>query len=239
MARDSYSLPALPDGRRDRPDRPRPEEDDRARRRAARRRCPPSRWSAGWPMYLLAHVAFRFRNIHTFNRQRLAAGGPAARPGAGGDRDPAWATLAIPTALIWCDDPLRDDQLRRGAAARGSATVRPRRPPVARSRSDQPDSTGWPPLSQVPTPPWPTWITGSVALALQERGGKAAALAAAAHRGDHPGRSAARRAARCELAVRDVDRAGDVACGELVGVPDVEHHDPLSVRAARPGRRGR
>ena len=68
-------LPALPHGRR-----------HRARRASASKRrsatsairsgsCPPRRCSAAAALYLLAHVAFRWRNVHTLNRQRLVCAG--------------------------------------------------------------------------------------------------------------------------------------------------------------------
>ena len=61
-------LPALPDGGRHRPRRPRPQEDPRP---TSTIRCIAG---AGFALarrvalYLLAHVAFRYRHIHTINR---------------------------------------------------------------------------------------------------------------------------------------------------------------------------
>ena len=60
-------LPALPDGRRDRAARARAEEDARARRRAARARAGATALLGGTALYLLAHVAFRWRNVHRFS----------------------------------------------------------------------------------------------------------------------------------------------------------------------------
>jgi len=59
------------------------------------------------------------------------------------------------------------------------------------------------------------------ALALQDRGGQSAALAAAADRGDLPV-SRQLSLAIGKLAVGEMDRAGDVRLRELVLVPDVE-----------------
>ncbi|MGZ8666128.1 MAG: low temperature requirement protein A [Solirubrobacterales bacterium] len=55
----------------------------------------------GLALYLLAHVAFRYRNIHTINRQRLglALALFALLPLA--TSIPALAALMIPTVLIW------------------------------------------------------------------------------------------------------------------------------------------
>jgi low temperature requirement protein LtrA len=55
---------------------------------------------AGTSLYLLAHVAFRWRNIHTLNRQRLLVGLllPALIPLA--VELPALATLAILAAVL-------------------------------------------------------------------------------------------------------------------------------------------
>ena len=39
----------------------------------------------GTALYLLAHIAFRLRNVHTLNRQRLLCAVAAAGAGAGGD----------------------------------------------------------------------------------------------------------------------------------------------------------
>ena len=55
----------------------------------------------GLALYLLAHVAFRYRNVHTLNRQRLglALALFALLPLA--TSIPALAALMIPTVLIW------------------------------------------------------------------------------------------------------------------------------------------
>ena len=42
----------------------------------------------GLAIYLLAHVAFRYRNVHTLNRQRLGLALAPLRAGARGDLDP-------------------------------------------------------------------------------------------------------------------------------------------------------
>ena len=77
------------------------------------------------------------------------------------------------------------------------------------------------------------------ALALQDRGGQAAAFAAAADRRD---RAVAGQLVEAlgEVAVGDVERAGDVLAGVLGGVADVEDQRRLAVRRrAPPARRGR
>ena len=56
-------VPALPDGRRDRARRARDEEDARARRRSAATSSPTVALLGGAALYLLAHVAFRLRNV--------------------------------------------------------------------------------------------------------------------------------------------------------------------------------
>ena len=52
----------------------------------------------GTAMYLLAHVAFRWRNVHRFSRQRLSARGPAGRAAArwpsSSPRWPRWRSSA-------------------------------------------------------------------------------------------------------------------------------------------------
>ena len=65
-------LPALPDGRRDRAGRARAQEDARPRRRARWSSCPPSALLGGAALYLLAHVAFRWRNMHRFSSAAAA-----------------------------------------------------------------------------------------------------------------------------------------------------------------------
>ena len=45
----------------------------------------------GLALYLLGHVAFRYRHIHTINVQRAGAGRAAARDAAARDRDPGAA----------------------------------------------------------------------------------------------------------------------------------------------------
>ena len=59
-------LPALPDGRRHRARRARAEEDARPRRRPAQARAGDA-MLAGTALYLVAHVAFRWRNVHRFS----------------------------------------------------------------------------------------------------------------------------------------------------------------------------
>ena len=56
-------LPALPDGRRHRAGRARPEEDDRRRRTSRSKTVPAVALLGGTALYLLAHVAFRLRNV--------------------------------------------------------------------------------------------------------------------------------------------------------------------------------
>ena len=64
-------LPALPDGRRHRARRAGDEGDARARRAIRSQLVPTAALLGGAALYLLAHVAFRLRNVHTLNRRRL------------------------------------------------------------------------------------------------------------------------------------------------------------------------
>ena len=54
----------------------------------------------GAAMYLLAHVAFRLRNMHTLSVRRLVCAMRAARTGARRRALPALATLAILAAVL-------------------------------------------------------------------------------------------------------------------------------------------
>jgi low temperature requirement protein LtrA len=54
----------------------------------------------GTALYLLAHVAFRIRNVHTLNRQRLVAAAVALALIPVATTVPALATLAILAALL-------------------------------------------------------------------------------------------------------------------------------------------
>jgi low temperature requirement protein LtrA len=54
----------------------------------------------GAAVYLLAHVAFRWRNIHTFNRQRTVIAVVAAALSPAAVELPALASLALLTALL-------------------------------------------------------------------------------------------------------------------------------------------
>ena len=79
----------------------------------------------GTAIYLLAHVAFRYRHVHTLNTRRLGARGPARRvhpgrrrdPGARDDRD-----RSPPRSSLLIVD--RDAQLRRGARRACATSVR-------------------------------------------------------------------------------------------------------------------
>ena len=55
----------------------------------------------GTALYLLAHVAHRFRNVHTVNNHRLVCAVVLLALVPLGDHLPALATLAILTAVIW------------------------------------------------------------------------------------------------------------------------------------------
>ena len=55
----------------------------------------------GLAIYLLGHVAFRYRNVHTLNRQRLGLALVLFALVPVATSIPAWAALLIPTALIW------------------------------------------------------------------------------------------------------------------------------------------
>ncbi len=70
LARDSYSYIHLADGRRDRPRRLRPEDDDRPLDDHLHA-VPAFALLGGVAVYLLGLVAFRYRHVHTINRQRL------------------------------------------------------------------------------------------------------------------------------------------------------------------------
>ena len=80
----------------------------------------------GVALYLLAHVAFRFRNLHTLNRQRLAARCLllALLPARG--EVPSLATLGIVAALLAVAGRVRGDPLRRGAQRPAPAAAAPR-----------------------------------------------------------------------------------------------------------------
>ena len=72
---------------------------------------------AGSSVYLLAHVAFRWRNIHTLNRQRLVVALLLPLLIVLAVEIPALATLAILTAVMCRARRLRGRALRRGARA--------------------------------------------------------------------------------------------------------------------------
>ncbi len=55
----------------------------------------------GLALYLLGHVAFRYRNVHTLNRQRLGLALALFALVPLATSIPAWAALTIPTVLIW------------------------------------------------------------------------------------------------------------------------------------------
>ena len=84
--------------------------------------------------------------------------------------------------------------IRRSTIANSTRRSTGRLSEAQRGRSESPVSIGWPSRRQVPTPPLPTWTTCVEALALEDRGGEARALAAAADGGDRPVARAARRA---------------------------------------------
>ena len=69
----------------------------------------------GTAAYLLAHVAFRWRNIHTLNRQRLACSVLLVALMPLGVELPSLATLAMLAAILAGARRLRDAALRRGA----------------------------------------------------------------------------------------------------------------------------
>jgi low temperature requirement protein LtrA len=55
----------------------------------------------GLALYLLGHVAFRYRNVHTLNRQRLGLALALFALVPLATAIPAWEALLIPTVLIW------------------------------------------------------------------------------------------------------------------------------------------
>ena len=123
LARDSYSYIHLAAGRRDRPRRLRPEDDDRPHRRPPRTRSPPSPCSAASPVYLLGLVAFRYRHVQTINRQRLGLAIVLLILVPVATAMPAVISLAIVDVLIWTMIAYehrgygeRRDQLRHEAA---------------------------------------------------------------------------------------------------------------------------
>ena len=86
----------------------------------------------GLALYLLGHVAFRFRHVHTINRQRLLLAFALFALVPLAARYRLSPILATRRPAAGGDDRLRDLQLRRGTA-RGA--------PSARNRADsQPDS---------------------------------------------------------------------------------------------------
>ncbi len=54
----------------------------------------------GLAIYLLAHVAFRYRNIHTINKQRLVVAVVLLALAPFGDEPDALVTLAVTTGLM-------------------------------------------------------------------------------------------------------------------------------------------
>ena len=100
----------------------------------------------GLAIYLLGHVAFRYRHVHTINRQRLLLAIVLLHPRAGRDRGPGAGRARRRQRADLGDDRLRDPQLRRGAPpgppprSRLSLTVggvgrRGARTPASRRRS--------------------------------------------------------------------------------------------------------
>ena len=70
----------------------------------------------GLAVYLLGHVAFRYRHVHTINRRRLLSGDRAADPGPGGHRGAGPGHPGGRQRADLGDDRLRDPHVRRGAA---------------------------------------------------------------------------------------------------------------------------
>ena len=108
-------LPALPDGRRDRPARARAEEDAGARRRSARRRARAA-LLGGTALYLLAHVAFRWRNVHRFSsaaaRCARSCSSRSSRSRWSCRRSPRSASLAAVLAALIAYETVRFAELR-------------------------------------------------------------------------------------------------------------------------------
>ena len=77
----------------------------------------------GLAIYLLGHVAFRYRHVHTINRQRLLLAIVLLILRAGGDRGPGAGRARRRQRPDLGDDRLRDPPLRRGS---------PRGPPADR-----------------------------------------------------------------------------------------------------------
>ena len=75
----------------------------------------------GLAIYLLGHVAFRYRHVHTVNRRRLLLGDRPADPRPGRDRGPGAGRARRRQRADLGADRLRDPQLRRGPPARSAA----------------------------------------------------------------------------------------------------------------------
>ncbi len=93
----------------------------------------------GTALYLLAHVAFRWRNIHTFNVHRLADRGPARRAGAARRRAAVardcWRSSRRSSS---CSSPTRrcaSASCASGCATRSLLTERFASAPAARARA--------------------------------------------------------------------------------------------------------
>ena len=102
-------LSALPDGRRDHLPRPRPEEGRAVRRRQRRAlAADPLKGTALWALYggvalyLLAHLAFRLRNVGSINRPRAVAAVVLAFAPLGAQFLPALAALGLLALLLGC-----------------------------------------------------------------------------------------------------------------------------------------
>ena len=125
IARDSYSYLHFPMVAGHRARRARAEEDARRTSTSRSKLVPAIALLGGTALYLLAHVAFRWRNVHRFSRQRLVAAvvlrRAASRPPSSCPRSRRSRILA---ALLAVADRLRGASASP-SCARGCATSSP------------------------------------------------------------------------------------------------------------------
>ena len=81
----------------------------------------------GLGVYLLALVAFRYRHVHSVNRQRLGSRSRAVRASSAGRRDTRAGRGGARDHSDVGDDRLRDGGLRRGPDPPATGGSRPRR----------------------------------------------------------------------------------------------------------------
>ena len=107
----------------------------------------------GVAIYLLGLVAFRYRHIHTINRQRLGIALAAVRALPGRDGAPGARRCSSCSPCCSGRDRLRDPRLRRGPRPRSATATRPPRSRLARParQRDRADAgSRVPPMPQLP-----------------------------------------------------------------------------------------